>query len=232
MSWWFPEPVSTYGLQIDRLFILILGITGAIFVLVEGALLVFLIRYRARPGRAAAYLHGHVSAEVIWTVIPALIVGYLAFASQRVWSHIQGPPPPHQLEVEIQAEQFAWNVRYAGADGQLGTEDDLETINQLHLPVNQVVLVHLTSKDVIHSLFLPQFRLKRDAVPGLTGRVWLQATKTGSFEIVCAELCGLGHYRMRGFLTVESPEEFQQWLLETQAPAPASARGGPGEQAG
>ncbi|MBI3324532.1 MAG: cytochrome c oxidase subunit II, partial [Candidatus Omnitrophica bacterium] len=74
-----------------------------------------------------------------------------------------------------------------------------------------------TSKDVIHSLFLPQFRLKRDAVPGLTGRVWLQATKTGSFEIVCAELCGLGHYRMRGFLTVESPEEFQQWLLATQA---------------
>ena len=217
MTWWFPEAVSTYGLQIDRLFVLILGITGAIFVLVEGALLWFLIRYRARPGTSAAYIHGSARAEIIWTVVPALIVVYLAFASQRVWSHIQGPPPPHQAEVEVKAEQFAWNVRYAGADGQFGTDDDVETINQLHLPVNQVVLVHLTSKDVIHSFFLPQFRLKRDAVPGLTGRVWLQATKTGNFEIVCAELCGLGHYRMRGFLTIESLEEFQQWLITTKA---------------
>ena len=217
MSWWFPEPVSTYGLQIDRLFTLILWVTGAIFVLVEGALLWFLIRYRARPGRPAAYVHGNTRAEFIWTVIPALIVCYLAFASQKVWSHVQGPPPPHQLEVEVKAEQFAWNVRYAGADGQLYTDDDLETINQLHLPVNQVVLVHLNSKDVIHSFFLPQFRLKRDTVPGLTSRVWLQATKTGNFEIVCAELCGLGHYRMRGFLTVEEPAAFEAWLAQTNA---------------
>lgn len=211
---WFPEAASTYGQQIDQLFVLILWITGSIFLLVEGALLWFLIRYRQRAGQSAAYIHGHINAEIIWTIIPALIVLYLAFGSQRVWSQIQGPPPPHELEVEVQGEQFAWNIRYAGADGQLGTEDDLETINQLHLPVDQVTLLRLTSKDVIHSFFLPHFRLKRDAVPGLTSRIWLEPTTSGDYEIVCAELCGLGHYRMRGFVTIESPEDFEAWLKQ------------------
>ena len=87
----------------------------------------------------------------------------------------------------------------------------------MHLPVGQVALIHLTSKYVIHSFFVPQFRIKRDAVPGLDGRIWLQPTKAASIEIVCAELCGLGHYRMRGFLTLESPEAFQQWLVQTKA---------------
>ena len=214
---WFPEDVSAIGARIDRLFLIILGITGAIFLLVEGALLYFLIRYRRRAHPHAAYLHGHHLAEVIWTVIPAIIVLYLAFGSQRVWSMVRGTPPPHQVDVEVTAEQFAWNVRYAGADQALHTSDDIETINQLHLPVGQVVLVRLTSKDVIHSFFLPQFRMKMDAVPGLNGRMWLQATKTGNFEIACAELCGLGHYRMRGFVTIEPPEAFHAWLQQIAA---------------
>jgi len=206
---------------VDRLFTIILGITGVIFVLVEGALLWFLIRYRARPGHTASYIHGNARAEIIWTVVPALIVMYLAFASQRVWAKIQGPPPPHQLEVGVKAEQFAWNIKYPGPDGQLDTADDLETINQLHIPVGQVVLVRIQSKDVIHSFFLPQFRIKRDAVPGMTSRIWVQATETGQFEIACAELCGLGHYRMRGYLTVETPEAFKDWLEATRAEAAA-----------
>lgn len=214
---WFPENLSSIGGTIDHLFVVILWITGIIFLLVEGALLWFLIRYRQPRHPRAAYVHGHQTAEVIWTVIPAVIVTTLAFASQRVWAHIRGAPPAHQLEVEILAEQFAWNVRYAGADGRLHTEDDLETINQLHLPVDWVVLIHLRSKDVIHSFFVPEFRAKLDAVPGLTGRLWVQPTKTGQVEMVCAELCGLGHYRMRGFVTIESPEDFQRWLAHTTA---------------
>jgi len=209
---YFPERVSTYGVEVDRLFLVILGITGAMFLLVEGALLWCLIRYwhRARP--KASYVHGNKVAEVIWTVIPAIIVVWLALSSQRVWARIRGAPPPHQVEVEVTAEQFAWNIRYPGSDGQFDTSDDVTTINQLHLPVHQVVLVRLRSKDVVHSFFLPEFRFKQDAVPGLTGRLWLEAVKTGQFEIVCAEHCGLGHYRMRGFLTIESPEAFQAWL--------------------
>jgi cytochrome c oxidase subunit 2 len=212
MKFWFPEAASTFAPPIDELFTVILWITGIIFCLVEAALLYFLIRYRRRPGQPAAYIHGHTLAEVIWTVVPGIIVVWLALTSQRVWARIQGSPPPHQVEVEVKAEQFAWNVRYAGPDGSLGTPDDLETINQLHVPVDQVILVRLNSKDVIHSFFLPNLRLKRDAVPGMTSRIWFQATKTGQFEIACAELCGIGHYRMRGYLTIESPDAFQTWL--------------------
>lgn len=215
MRVWLPEGITTTAPAIDRIFYLVLGITGMVFVLVQATLLIFLLRYRRREGRAAAYTHGNTLVEVVWTVIPSLILLFLAFRSQRVWSEVRGTPPPPDLEVGIEAEQFAWNIRYPGSDGVLNTADDLTTINQLHLPVHRTVLIHLKSKDVIHSFFVPQFRLKLDAVPGLTGRLWVSATKTGRFEIACAELCGLGHYRMRGFLTVESPEAFEQWLAQT-----------------
>ena len=221
VHFWFPDSVSTFAPKIDGIFMLILWITGIVFLLVEGALLWFLIHYRQRDGRKATYIHGNNIAEIIWTVIPALVVIYLAVCSQRVWSEIQGPPPPHQVEVQVTAEQFAWNFTYAGPDGKLGTADDVQTINQFHVPIGQVVLVDIKSKDVIHSFFLPQFRIKRDAVPGLTSRIWLQATKTGNFEVVCAELCGLGHYRMRGFVTVETPEAFAAWIAEKQQKARA-----------
>lgn len=217
MRVWLPEAVTTTAPDIDRLFYLVLTITGVAFVLVQVTLLAFLIRYRSQPGRRAAYTHGNTAVEIVWTVIPALILVGLTVQSQRVWAHVRGTPPPPDLEVEITAEQFAWNIRYAGADGAFGTADDLATINQLHLPVHTTVLFHLKSKDVIHSFFVPQFRVKQDAVPGLTSRMWVSATKTGTFEIACAELCGLGHYRMRGFLEIESPEAFQAWLVQTKA---------------
>ena len=214
---WLPEAVTTTAPQIDRLFYLVLTITGAAFVLVQVTLVAFLIRYRFRSGRRAAYTHGNTAVEIVWTVIPAIILVGLTVQSQRVWATVRGTPPPPDLSVEITAEQFAWNVRYAGADGAFGTADDVSTINQLHLPVKKTVLFHIKSKDVIHSFFVPQFRMKQDAVPGLTSRLWVSATKTGKFEIACAELCGLGHYRMRGFLEIESPEAFQAWLAETKA---------------
>ena len=214
---WLPDAITTTAPEIDRIFYLVLAITGLVFLLVEGTLLLFLVRYRARPGRTASYTHGNVVVEIIWTVIPTLILVYLAFHSQRVWARVRGTPPPPDLQVEITAEQFAWNIRYAGPDGTFNTVDDITTLNQLHLPVHQTVLIHLTSKDVIHSFFVPQFRMKQDAVPGLTTRVWLSATKTGHYEIACAELCGLGHYRMRGFLTIESPEEFSSWLVKARS---------------
>ena len=212
---WLPEAVTTTAPEIDRLFYLVLVITGVAFLLVQATLLVFLIRYRRRPGVRAAYTHGNTAVEIIWTVIPALILIGLTVQSQRVWAKVRGTPPPPDLNVEIMAEQFAWNIRYPGADGQFGTSDDVTTINQLHLPLNQTVLFHIKSKDVIHSFFVPQFRMKQDAVPGLTSRMWVSATKPGKFEIACAELCGLGHYRMRGFLEIESPEAFQAWLAKT-----------------
>ena len=219
LRWGLPERVSTYGAQIDHLFYVILAITGAVFVLVEVTLLVFLIRYRQRPGRKATYTHGDTRVEIVWTVIPTIIMVWLAFGSQQLWAQVRSPRhfPTGATEIEVTAEQFAWNFRYPGPDGRFDTADDVTTINQLHLPVNQPVIVHLKSKDVIHSFFLPQFRLKQDAVPGMTGLLWLQATRTGHWEIACAELCGLGHYRMKGFITVEEPAALAQWLADTKA---------------
>ena len=210
-----PEDVSTYGNQIDGLFRLILWITGVIFVVVELLLLFFLFRYRHREGRPAHYTHGSNRLEVIWTIVPAVICVVLALMSRRSWAEIKQNMPKEAMHIEITAEQFAWNIRYPGPDGKLETADDIITLNQLHFPVGRAVVVALHSKDVIHSFFLPEFRVKQDAVPGMTTRIWFEATRVGHWEIACAELCGLGHFRMKGFVTVETPEEFERWLAET-----------------
>lgn len=218
--WWLPEDISTFGPKIDRLFYLILAITGVIFIGVQGTLLVFLFRYRARKGVKASYTHGNNRLEVIWTVIPAVILVFLTIWSQKIWTQIKSAPPPEAIPIEIQAEQFAWNIRYPGPDKTFGTSDDIKTINQLHIPAGRPVRVRLTSvgKDgkhpVIHSFFLPEFRLKQDVVPGMAIDVWFEATRTGRYEIACAELCGLGHYRMKGFLNIHSPEGYEAWLKE------------------
>ncbi|PIQ87039.1 MAG: cytochrome c oxidase subunit II [Candidatus Omnitrophica bacterium CG11_big_fil_rev_8_21_14_0_20_45_26] len=219
-GWWLPENISTYGGKLDRLFYVILWITSIVFIAVQVALLIFLFKYRDRPGAKAAYTHGNNRLEIIWTVIPALILVFLTIASQKLWSEIKGQPPAGAIPIEIQAEQFAWNVRYTGKDGKFGTSDDIKTINQLHIPVGKPVRVRLTSiaKDnkhpVIHSFFLPEVRLKQDVVPGMAIDVWFEATRTGQYEIACAEFCGLGHYRMRGFLSIHSQEGFDAWLRE------------------
>jgi cytochrome c oxidase subunit 2 len=210
-----PEDVSTYGGKIDGLFHLILWITGTIFVIVEVLLLLFLFRYRRREGRPAHYTHGSNRLEVIWTIVPAVICVVLAMLSRRSWAEIKQNMPQGAMNVEVTAEQFAWNIRYPGPDGKLETADDVITLNQLHFPVGRPLIVTLHSKDVIHSFFLPEFRVKQDAVPGMTTRIWLEATRVGHWEIACAELCGLGHFRMKGFVTVETPEEFERWLAET-----------------
>lgn len=215
---WLPENVSAYGGKIDQLFWWIVAITGFFFFLVQGCLLLFVLSYRAQPGRKASYLHGNTAVEVIWTLIPALILLGLTIASQRVWVEIRGGKiSASDLQLQILAEQFAWNIRYPGADGQFETADDVQTINQLHLPTGQPVVVNLKSKDVIHSFFVPELRVKQDAVPGLDTQIRFEAIKPGQFEIRCAELCGLGHYRMKGFLALEAPEQFQSWLKETKA---------------
>ena len=214
-----PQSASTYGPQVDQLFWVILGITGFFFFLVQGALLFFVLVYRAKEGKKAQYIHGNTLLEIIWTIIPAVILLGLTVASQKVWAEIRFPSmrPVTTLQVEILAEQFAWNVRSPGPDGQFNTTDDITTINQLHLPVGTPILVNVRSKDVIHSFFVPELRIKQDAVPGLPTQVWIEATRAGQFEIRCAELCGLGHYRMKGFVTTQPLVDYESWLKETKA---------------
>jgi cytochrome c oxidase subunit II len=115
---------------------------------------------------------------------------------------------------EITGRQFEWRIRYAGQDGVIGTNDDVFGVNDLHVPVNEDVVLSIKSQDVLHSFFLPNLRLKQDVVPGMKQHVWFKATTEGSYDIVCAELCGWGHYKMRGRITVESNAKFQKWLTE------------------
>ena len=214
MLGWLPHNISTYGADIDWLFSLIQWITGVIFLGVMGALLAFVVKYRHREGRRATYTHGSTVLEVLWTIVPAIILIVLFMLSQSIWWSIKGSVPDSNFQVHVTAKQFNWEVTYPGPDGQFGTDDDLTLENELHVPINTVVVVTLQSRDVIHSFFLPNLRLKQDAVPGREIRAWFEATEPGRYELPCAELCGFGHSGMLGYLTVYSPEDYSKWVKE------------------
>ena len=219
MGWFLPHGASTFAPGIDRLYYIILVITAIAFVLVEAGIIWFSFKYRQRPGRKAHYTHGNATAEIIWTAIPAVTVVALGIMSAGLWNRIKGrnSVPADAIPYGVKAKQFEWNVTYHGADGQLGTGDDFIIRNQLHVPVNKPILVNLEAEDAIHSFFVPAFRLKQDAVPGMKIRVWFQATEAGAFELACAELCGLGHYRMRAMVTVHTQEDYDKWLADQVA---------------
>ena len=214
MLQWLPENVSTFGGEIDSLFYLIYYITAATFVLVTVLMVLFLVMFREQPGRRATYTHGNTTLEIIWTIIPAAILIVLSFMSVSTWAKVKQRAPDSDFELQVAAKQFNWEVVYPGADAKFGTDDDVKFDNDLHVPVNKVVRVQLSSKDVIHSFFLPNLRLKQDAVPGRTILVWFEATKPGKYEIPCAELCGFGHSGMKGWLYVHTPEEYAKWAGE------------------
>ncbi len=219
--WWFPENVSTFGGEIDNLFNLILWITGVVFVLTELTLAYFLFKYSGDAGAGKArYVHGNHAAEMAWTAIPCLILLFITFSQMGTWKKVKFRShfPDVQPFAEVTAGQFEWRIRYAGADGKLHTADDLAGLNDLHVPVNENILIHLKSRDVLHSFFLPHLRLKQDAVPGMTIPVWFNAMKADTYDLVCAELCGWGHYKMRGRLSVHPTREaYDAWFQEAAA---------------
>ena len=234
--WWFPESISTIAPLIDDQFNITMLISGIIFVLAQVALGVLLFRFRDRGGRSV-YSHGNNSLEVLWTVVTAVIFVGLAYMGRTAWAnlHFMGPEPG-ALQVEATGAQFEWQFRYAGADGKFGTTDPKRIsesagnplgldLNQaeakddvvmpvMAIPVNRPVEVVLRAKDVIHDFFVPQLRIKQDAVPGLAIHIHFTAEKVGEYEVACAELCGLGHYKMRSTMTVMSEEDFQKWLKD------------------
>jgi cytochrome c oxidase subunit 2 len=229
----FPQDISTTGHVVDQLFWLAAGLTGVAFLLVVAALGYFLLRYRARPDRRAYYTHGDSRGALFVTgglalVVFLLIDVNLAYQDHAAWEAVWGAPPSaaEALHVEIMPEQFAWNIRYAGPDGVFRTADDVTTINQLHVPANRPVVVQLSSKDVIHSFFLPNLRIKMDAVPGMVTSLYFQATTPGTYDIACAEHCGFGHYRMRGFLIVDSTEAFDTWMADQATEGPPDSSWG------
>ncbi|UCC71184.1 MAG: cytochrome c oxidase subunit II [Gemmatimonadota bacterium] len=211
---WLPGAASSYAAELDTIFWVILAVTGIVLVGVQVTLVYFLVKYRGREGRRASYVEGSTKAEVIWTVIPAVLIVGIAVASQRVWSQVKNPDrfPADALELNVEARQFAWSITYPGPDGELGTEDDFTRYNEMRVPVNRPVVFNMTSADVVHSFFVPAFRIKQDAVPGLNTRAWFEATEVGEYELACAELCGVAHGLMKGKVVVLPQDEFEGWL--------------------
>ncbi len=221
MNWLLEPSVSTFGPDIDRLYYIILVITGIVFVLTEGLLIYFLVRYRKRPDRRAEYIHGSTRAEVLWTLGPLVIVLMLGFMSKPVWDRAKDPAhfPEDALELTVSARQFEWESYYPGAGGDPDAQDAFSILNRVHVPVGEPVILHLEAEDVIHSFFVPRFRVKQDAIPGRTIPVWFEITEPGEYELGCAELCGIGHYLMDGVVVVQSRAEFDAWRAEQHAAA-------------
>jgi len=237
-----PVNASSHGAEIDALMGYIHWLMALLFVGWGVYFVYTLIRFR-RSKNAEADYHGvksHASSylEVGVAVVEAvLLIGF----SIPIWAHKVNafPPEGEAIQVRVVAQQFAWNVQYPGADGVFGRTsakyvneavnpigldptdafgaDDITTVNQLHLPVNKPVIVHLTTKDVIHSFFLPQMRVKQDAIPGMEIPLWFTPTREGQWEIACAQLCGLGHYRMRGYYTIHDQAGYDEWMAEQVA---------------
>jgi cytochrome c oxidase subunit 2 len=223
-NWWLPnssaEPyhvVSTFGRDIDSLYLIILWITGIVFIGTQIALVWETYRYTDRPGRVADYFHGSQRLEVIWTIIPAAILVFIALYQMGTWASIKfrSAAPRVQPLAEVTARQFQWVMRYPGPDGKLHTPDDVHLVNDLHFVKDKTALIFLKSSDVLHSFYLPELRIKQDAVPGLNIPVWFDCDREGQYELLCAELCGWGHYKMRSHVTVHgSQEEFDDWMRQ------------------
>ncbi len=214
-GWLLAPSASTMGPAVDQLYNLVLVITGVVFVFTEATLIYFCLHYRQKEGRKADASHGNTSAEIIWTAIPAAIMIALGFMSQNLWAKLRVPKnfPEPEVVVQVMAEQWLWHFKYQGPDGEI------EVQNNFHIPVGKKVRFDLKAQDVIHGFYIPDLRVNQDAVPGLESSVWVEATRTGQFELRCTQFCGTNHYQMKGELTVETPEEFQAWLKGAKAEA-------------
>jgi cytochrome c oxidase subunit 2 len=213
---WLPVDISAEnGRMIDHLFYFILWLTGVVFVITECVMFWFLWRYEGHANRdPVKFSHGSHSLEVVWTILPAATLLFIAIYQMNAWADAKMRKPKIVPTVEVTGRQFEWRLRYPGKDNVLGTRDDVFLVNDLHLPVNEEILVELKSMDVLHSFFLLNLRVKQDAVPGMKIPVWFRGTEVGNYDLVCAELCGWGHYKMKGRLTLESRAEFDEWLDE------------------
>lgn len=237
---WLPPLQSERG-GIDRAIGATLLVTGIVFILTNLLLGYFTWRYGDHEGAQASFWHDDSRLEWTWTLVTAGIMAVFLFNALGLWAQVQSRAPAGALPVEVTAQQFRWIVRYPGKDGRFGrtdvknvsgdnergyigvdsgdpaAADDVILVNQLYLPEGRPVLVRIRATDVIHSLFLPDFRVKQDAMPGMTVETWFTPKQAGRFEIACAELCGLGHYRMRGEVFVVAPSEFEQALASAAA---------------
>jgi cytochrome c oxidase subunit 2 len=242
-TWWLPTGVAAAAARIDHQFAFTYLVMGIVFVLAQCSLGYVVWKYRDRGDASkAVYSHGNTNLEMVWTVLTAILFVGLNLMGSPIWAAERFQPAGDgALPVEVTGMQFAWYFRYTGPDGKFGltspklmdassgseaaigldtsdpaAKDDVVT-GTMVLPVNREVDLTLRAVDVIHSFFVPNFRFKQDAVPGLAIHMHFTPNQIGDYEIACAELCGLGHYKMHGVVKVVSQEDFEKWLTAREA---------------
>lgn len=241
------EPASDHGVLVDRMLYVTIAITFIVFVITQVALFWFSYKYQEKENQKAFYFPHNNKLELIWTVIPAIVLTILVGVGIFYWFKITGAAPKNAMQVEIVGKQFGWEMRYPGKDGVLGKKyfknvnpaannpagqiwddpanyDDVFVEQEMHLVVGKPVQLVIGAKDVIHDVGLAHFRLKMDAVPGTPTTMWFTPTittadmrkKSGNpdfvYEISCDQMCGKGHWSMRGTIVVETQEEFDAWM--------------------
>jgi len=244
-TWWLPAGASAAAAGIDHHFVVSFILMGTVFVAAQLALgyLVWSYRDRGAASPKVSYSHGNNTLEIVWTVLTTVLFVGMNLMSSSIWASERfRQAEANAVHVEVTGMQFAWYFRYPGPDGKFGvtkpeledasagseaalgldpkdsaSKDDVVVNGVMVVPVNREIEVILRSHDVIHSFFVPQMRFKQDAVPGLAIHMHFTPIQTGEFEIACAELCGLGHYKMTGKVKVVSQEEFDKWLAAREA---------------
>jgi cytochrome c oxidase subunit 2 len=217
---------SSYASSIDGLILLIGWIVGVWFVIAELVFFYLIFRYRHRDGHKGEYITGEEKHQKRWITIPHALVLvcdiFIIVGAVRVWYDIKQNLPPADSEVRIVAQQWAWSFVQPGPDGQLDTADDIKTVDELHVKVGTLYHFKLESRDVIHSFSVPVFRLKQDVIPGRVITGWFQPTKTGKYDIQCAEICGIGHALMPARIVIETPDQHAAWMA-SQSPVSVAA---------
>src|SRR5256884_2391222 len=233
-KWWFPESISEHGGRVDSQFMITIIVVGVAFTAAQVGLGWVVFRFRDNAdAQRATYSHGNNRLEVVWTVVTAIIFISLAVMGQQVWDSLRlHSAPPGSYTIEVVAQQFSWNFHYAGKDNVFGRTDpnliddsalnyvglddtdpnakDDSVVSTLVVPVNRPVELILKSKDVTHSFFVPQLRFKQDLVPGMAIPVHFTVNKVGKYELACAELCGMNHYKMKSYMLVLPENEFSE----------------------
>ncbi|MEM7456624.1 MAG: cytochrome c oxidase subunit II [Planctomycetota bacterium] len=229
---WMPESYSEAGDTIDHLFNFIHLICAGIL-LITGLAIGWILWKNSNAGsdKPALFVHHNTRLELFWSIIPAFILIFIAFYQMESWAENKMNRPQIEVGGEsvdkppmvlVRAKQFGWEFHYAGEDGLVQTADDVYVENILVVPVGEDVVLQLESRDVIHSFFVSELRLKQDIIPGMVQFAWFHANKTGELEIACTELCGWGHYKMKGLMRIVPREEYDMWIeqqtLAYQAP--------------
>src|SRR2546423_2003098 len=238
--WWLPPDISAHGARIDRQLMETMVVCGILFVLAQLALAAFVWTGGAARG-IKTFPGGATPMVVLAVVLVGAEILVLTFVGAKVWASIyQTAPDPHSLQIEVQAEQFAFYFRYAGSDGKFGAmhpelmndanenffgldlandttaRDDI-VVGTLTIPVDRPILLELHAKDVNHSFYVPELRIQQDFVPGMVIPLHFTATTPGKYELVCTQLCGLGHYQMRAYVEVKTQADFAAWLKQKEA---------------